>query len=342
MKEKVYVWACDLEKFRGEGLLAWKYIEYLTKKYPNNLEIESYKKKFYFTNKKLIKKKDWVLKKLNFFHKYILPFVGIIKCWIRYFLGYKVYYINYLPLWNFLIFFFLPKKTVYGPITGGTYFIPDNKIQKIIRKKIFPILFKISLYFLRGKNLLFSTDLLEKYVDKKNFNNVLFNFSLVNINSNKIVKKEYDLVIYLRNHKNKLNRFILEAINYLKKSNFSIVVIGDTIDQSNLINKVNINRKLALKYISKSKFSINSAENSLSLFATDCISNNTFTFLNKKTLSKTMMNNNLVFPIDYNANFKVLEFISKTIKKYKRPKKLCKKIFEIKKKLEKKIKLYFI
>ena len=29
-------------------------------------------------------------------------------------------YLNYLPLWNFLIFILLPPKTLLGPITGGS------------------------------------------------------------------------------------------------------------------------------------------------------------------------------------------------------------------------------
>ena len=208
MKQKIYVWACDLEKFRGEGLLAWRYLEFLFKKYNNNLEIESYKKYFYLKNKKLITKKNYLIKKLNFFHKYILPFIGLIKCWLKYLSGYKIYYLNYLPLWNFLIFLLLPKKTIYGPITGGTYYNPDNIFEKNLRKKLFPILFKISLSLLKGKYILFSTDLLKKFVKKKNFKKVLYNFALVNINSNKIVKKKYDLIVYYRDHKNKFNRFM--------------------------------------------------------------------------------------------------------------------------------------
>ena len=31
----------------------------------------------------------------------------------------EICYINYLPLWNFLIFILLPPKTILGPVTGG-------------------------------------------------------------------------------------------------------------------------------------------------------------------------------------------------------------------------------
>ena len=30
----------------------------------------------------------------------------------------KVLYLNYIPLWNFLIFIFLPPNSLIGPITG--------------------------------------------------------------------------------------------------------------------------------------------------------------------------------------------------------------------------------
>tara|TARA_A100001011_G_scaffold235054_1_gene243130 strand:- start:437 stop:589 length:153 start_codon:yes stop_codon:yes gene_type:complete len=29
MSNKIFVWACDLEKFRGEGVLAWSFISKL-------------------------------------------------------------------------------------------------------------------------------------------------------------------------------------------------------------------------------------------------------------------------------------------------------------------------
>ena len=47
-------------------------------------------------------------------------------CWYKYFNGYKVCYVNYFTLWNFLIFFLLPPKTTYGPITGGYFLIKKN------------------------------------------------------------------------------------------------------------------------------------------------------------------------------------------------------------------------
>ena len=57
---------------------------------------------------------------------------------------------------------------------------------------------------------------------------------------------------------------------------FKVVVIGDTIpkylENKNIFNYKNINKKKELKFISQSKNSIISKENSLSFFALDCVS----------------------------------------------------------------------
>ena len=59
--------------------------------------------------------------KIFFNHKYILPFIGILYCWVYFFRCKKVIY-KYLLYWNFLIFLLLPPKTIIGPITGGALF----------------------------------------------------------------------------------------------------------------------------------------------------------------------------------------------------------------------------
>ena len=57
MSNKIFVWACDLEKFRGEGVLAWSFISKLihfTKKKNKFNEIKSFKKLFFVKKKKYI------------------------------------------------------------------------------------------------------------------------------------------------------------------------------------------------------------------------------------------------------------------------------------------------
>ena len=86
----------------------------------------------------------------------------------------KIVYLNYLPLWNFLIFLILPSKTVLGPITGGAEFLQVNNFNTYLRKYFFPLLYKISLTIIniKFKKVIFSTNLLASYLNnnqKKNF-----------------------------------------------------------------------------------------------------------------------------------------------------------------------------
>ena len=106
MKEKnkklIYIWANDFSNSRGEGILARQYVKDLRKFtsheiYINGIEYSKIK------NKKLFIK-------TSFFHNYFKPFLGVIYIWINYLKLHKTIYLNYLPLWNFLIFFFYLQK----------------------------------------------------------------------------------------------------------------------------------------------------------------------------------------------------------------------------------------
>ena len=76
----------------------------------------------------------------------------------------RVCYINYLPMWNFLIFLIMPPKTIMGPITGGSLKNNDFSIDSLIRNIFFPFFYYITnlILLLRFKNLIFSTSLLKK------------------------------------------------------------------------------------------------------------------------------------------------------------------------------------
>ena len=94
-----------------------------------------------------------------------------------------------------------------GPITGGANFNKSNKLNYFIRKYIFPIFYKISekIINFRFEKLIFSTNLLKKYlnnttIQKSNFNYVLNNIKLKKKN---FLKKKIDFLIYNRNHRNK-------------------------------------------------------------------------------------------------------------------------------------------
>ena len=93
---------------------------------------------------------------INLNYKYISPYIGVISCWKYYLKGNVVGYINFLPLWNFVIFFLLPPKTILGPITGGALYNKSNKINYLIRSIFFPIFYRLSEFALnlRFKNKL--------------------------------------------------------------------------------------------------------------------------------------------------------------------------------------------
>ena len=76
---------------------------------------------------------------------------------------------------EFFYFFLLPPKTILGPITGGAFYNRENMINYLIRNNFFPIFYKISEIALNlrfKRKLFFSTELLKKYLSKKNYQKV--------------------------------------------------------------------------------------------------------------------------------------------------------------------------
>ena len=78
---------------------------------------------------------------LNFIHKYLSPFQGVIFLLYHHFIKKnKICYVNFLPLWNTLLFILLPSKAVLGPITGYKFNGKVTNLNSLIRKFIFPLL----------------------------------------------------------------------------------------------------------------------------------------------------------------------------------------------------------
>ncbi len=118
----VIVLVSDFSDNTGEGILANHFIRLLLNKYKSHkIEIKTFDRTYTNINNKF--KNNKMFKK-NFIHKYIEPFYGVWYLWKNY--NNKIVYVNYLPLWNFILLFLLPKKTILGPITGGVY---DDKVQ---------------------------------------------------------------------------------------------------------------------------------------------------------------------------------------------------------------------
>ena len=121
-KKQIFIWCCDLSKTTGEGILANKFI--------NDLKLFNQKLKFNIN--KLSKKKNILIK------RFLNPLFGVIYLWKIFFTkkNKTICYVNYLPLWNFLLFVFLPPNTLLGPITGGSLYNKNSLINYILRKYI--------------------------------------------------------------------------------------------------------------------------------------------------------------------------------------------------------------
>ena len=255
-----YCWACDISKNSGEGNLANLFIK---KSLGANCII-------YTPDKLNIKNKNFN-RIINY--KYISPLIGIFFCWFFFFKKKKITYINYLPLWNFLIFALLPPKTLFGPITGGAYF---GGKQHLVRKFLFPILYKISEFFLiiRKTQINFSTDLLKGYLFKSTIKKSNFNYVFKYYSKKMNKKKEIDFLIYYRKHKNKETLFPFALIKKLIQLNFRIHIIGDNLKNTYVKNHGYLNNNKINNLLSKTYFSLISNENPYSLFTIECLNNN--------------------------------------------------------------------
>ena len=289
---KLIFWVCDYSDKTGEGNLARKFIK------------ENFKKKKIKIN--TLKLNDF----LN--HKYLSPFVGIISCWKHYLRGNNVGYINFLPLWNFLIFFLLPPKTILGPITGGALYDKSNKVNYLIRNILFPIFYKLSEFIinLRFKSkIIFSTELLKNYLSKNTIRRSKFNFVLKNLKFKKKRNKDIDFLIYYRIHSNKSLFFNYKLIQNLVKSNLKIFVVGDKLDMKGVINLGYLNKKRIDILQSRSKYSLYSGENIYSLFVIECITNHVKILINKENIQKLKDLKKFFIPLNKSkANIKKLKF----------------------------------
>lgn len=273
-KISTIIWASNLSAKTGEGILARKFLEFFLEiNKISNCKIKTYEQEFILTNKKNFPK---IIERNNFTHKYFGPLYGVLYLLLN--RKKNIIFANYLPLWNFLIFLFLPSNTILGPITGGVYNGKSKSINFFIRKHIFPILYRISVFIIyyKFKKVIFSNSILKSYVPKKFFNKTLFNFVLVNFHTMKTYdkynkkKKDYDFIFYNNNHETKYDKDRLEIINKLSIK-YKICVVGDFYDNINVVNLGYVQRKIVYKLLSQSKIAINSSENFYSLFAIDSV-----------------------------------------------------------------------
>jgi hypothetical protein len=301
--EKIYCWACDISKNTGEGNLAQIFLKNLGTNY--NIHV--------FNLQKLNVTNSFLLKILSY--KYISPLVGLIFCWYIFFQKKKISYINYLPLWNCILFIFLPPQTILGPITGGANFKNNNKL--FVRKYIFPLLYKISEIFInfRLNKINFSTDLLKPFLKKSTIAKSNFNyiFNLVK-KKNKNVK-DIDFLIYYRKHKNKESFFPYNFIKKLISLNFKVHIIGDYLNFSSVTNYGYIDNKFVNLILSKTFYTLASNENLYSLFTIESINNHVKIIVDKNQFKKIKFFKENFICLDFNKiyNINSLKSIKLTI-----------------------------
>ena len=162
IKHTTYIWSCEFEKSSGEGLLANEFLKYYIKFNVNSkIILETPYSKYFISKCKIIKKFNF---KKNIFlnYKYFTPFFGVAKIIRQSYVVDSVIYLNYLPIWNFLLFLLLPAKTILGPITGSDAKNNTNSIKQIVRYILLPFFIFFS-----------------KKIIKKKFRNIFTNMSLM-------------------------------------------------------------------------------------------------------------------------------------------------------------------
>ena len=311
--KELFIWCCELSLNSGEGKLALSYIQDLKKKLNKKITLrtpELFAKKFNINN--FIKKVDKHKKQSNKF-RYFTPFIGIFFCWFYFFKKKKCCYINYLPLWNPLLFLLLPPKTILGPITGGASYQKELNVNYILRNNVFKILYKISLLiiFFRNKKIIFSTSLLRKEISSNQLSRCYFNYIYRLIKDYSSKPKTIDILIYNRGHPNKIfqNKKI---INFFIKNNFKIHVIGTPLNIKKIKNYGYVTNKYANSLLSCSKFIINSQENFYTLFLIEALSNKVKILTDNNYKNFINKSNNKIFINLKSQNIKNIIFNNKT------------------------------
>ena len=321
----IYAWACDLEDYRGEGILGRNFLKHLSQSKKNKtIFVETPETNYFIKNKKFKKMRKKKNKNLNFnfFYNYINPLIGVLK--IRFLNRNKEKcYVNFLPFWNFIIFYLLPNNTILGPITGSVYYSKIKNLNDFFRKYLIPIFYKISVVLCKRKNLkmLFSTELLKKYTNKIDKKKLYFNYNLVNFENQKDkkgFKRDIDFLFYYRKYSAHDSLSQINIVKKLSNKNFRIVVIGNKLNIPNVENKGIISRDNVFKILKKTKFSINEATNFYSIFLLDCVASGVKIFYDKRShINNFLLPKKYFFKIDFNESEKSSIIINKNIVKYK-------------------------
>jgi len=295
---KIFYWATDQSSKSGEGKLAIMFIARLKRIYKSN-KIHKIKSRFIKTN---VGTNNILF--TTKIHKYLVPFYGIFNLWIFYLKKNKTCYLNYLPLWNFLIFLLLPPKCILGPITG-TVDSKKNFLFKTSLENLSTFIIKI-----RYDKVLFANNFYQKKFKNASHNFILSNFKLRKYINKK--KKKYDFVFYIRNEFLKKNLYTKEIIYKLLLLNYKIAVIGGKFNSKKVRNFGYCSEKKVKKIISFSRYCITNRENLFSFFAQDCLKYGLTVFYNSQFKKYQTLNIDNFFSINMNnSNVSVKQILSK-------------------------------
>ena len=326
-KQKYFCWVCDYRQTNGEGITAKMFLDYYSKThninpkdiYLRNLDDST---SLYDLNFKTEKLKDL---NLNFVQKYLSPFIGILYLWIKFITGKKTMYINFLPLWNFVIFLFLPPNIVLGPITGSKEYNKNEVkgVEAFFRRYLMFIQFRISCNILRfrHKNLIFNTENLKSLLPKKILEKSKFNFVFDLYKSNSLKKdliltknRKIDFLFYIRFYPSKGTNLLIKYINILKRE-YNIATFGERTGENDINEFGKISKDKVKELCNNSKFAFLSLENFYSLFALDCLNSGTKIFFNKDNeFDKQLLLENKIFPINYYDTENSLKIIDQKVK----------------------------
>ena len=317
----LHSWISDARNQDGESKLSIKFCQEISTAY-DLVIIYSPFNKIIIKNKKIIsnviKKKT---NKLNYYYKYISPFIGVFFLWYLHFIKRKkVAYINFLPLWNFLLFILLPSRTILGPITGYIYNDKINSLENFFRKFFLPLFMSASIKIIniKFKNVIFATYNLEKFA-KKLSKKYKLNYSSIFINNKSYleIEKEIDFVIYYRNYNSKKPRFLKLIIEYLSYKGKKIITYGDYFETefSNIEQKGFIDEKLINNLMNRSKYTIISPENLYSITFYNAL-NNRVKIIFDKNLSNDLTNQfkqEIFFELDFHDIIKSKDILDQLV-----------------------------
>lgn len=298
---KLAFWASDLSNFSGEGKLAKNFINQL-KTNPKISSLKQIKSRLVKTDKNYLNKKF-----STFLYKYLVPLFGVVQLWNFYFRNYRICYVNYLPLWNFIIFLLLPPKTILGPITGTI-----SEYNNFFLKKFFEQFSIIIIKLRYSDKLLFSNNFYKPTFKYSYHNFILSKFSK---KKNYIKTKKYDFIFYIRKEFFNKNVFLKSLIEKLLKLNFTVSTIGDPININKIKNFGHCKNQKVQVILSNCKYCVGNVENLYSFFVQDCLSNGLTVFYNDnfQKFADTSVGN--LYPITFKNSDLATKQILTVIKK---------------------------